>query len=934
MVASQYLRVGLVVSVFCMMCAGLSCTGKNKDAFGIRPTAVVGKVTLTNSSKIIKNVTVQMKILSGDTITTDKNSSTTISFQSFNAVSVGQQSRVAFTGVLSDKKIPGRLEIACLQGALCVRFASTQSFEVPTTIVSALGSVTSSKGTIGIISFPDKLVVIALSGSATLSPKGSSNVTLADCEMATIATGSTPVKQSVGTEGMGLLRVWFSDESLALVAGNVHCIQSSSAAVLVNQPPRFTKMVRTNAVVGKEFVDTLVAVDPQSYPVKYFLVKGPQGCAIQSTSGILSFTPKSAGTFEVQVQATDSANLNVVQSYSIVAIAEGVSSLQAVLVCLSIASLQETVTLDASQSINKPDGIEKLVYRFDTNGDGTFDAPSNGDFGQEPSVKATFSEQAEVVVRVEIKNAAGQISSAKHTISVNAAPTPLVKVNKASGPLETVFAFDASGSTDGKEKADKLKFEWNFGDGSAPVESHDATVSHSFVSSGMFTVTLIAKDRFGSAAKATVNIDVFSHSGIDSLSFPDSSNVNKDIVFKCNPSPATGKIVEYAWDFEGKNSFEKTSAEPTIHFAFAKEGSFTVSCRIRDDKSQTATAQKKIIIANSATVVDARGPYNGRVNAAIKFSGIASDPDNAIVSYEWDFDGNGKMDFTSTKASDATFSFTKSGVFKSVLTVMTDDKKITKAETKTAVSNEVPRAFAGDDIVSTKGHKVTLKGNGRDLEGKVALYEWDFNADGKYDWSSKDTGTTAYQFLVFSTPVLRVTDSDGATATDTLHVVICPQGMELNREGKFCIDQYEFPNKKGQIPSRSNTWQEAQDECKKVGKHLCSALEWTSSCAGIDADVTAYPYGNKFVIENSNTLGNPWSHNTPSKSGAFENCKSKLGVFDMSGNVAEWTSDADKGSAYVYGGSYQSSERESRCDSKVLLDKNKKYFYVGFRCCK
>jgi len=56
----------------------------------------------------------------------------------------------------------------------------------------------------------------------------------------------------------------------------------------------------------------------------------------------------------------------------------------------------------------------------------------------------------------------------------------------------------------------------------------------------------------------------------------------------------------------------------------------------------------------------------------------------------------------------------------------------------------------------------------------------------------------------------------------------------------------------------------------------------------------------------------------------------------MNGNVAEWTSDAaaDKETAYVYGGSWHNNIADAGCSSKLTLDKNTGYFYVGFRCCK
>jgi hypothetical protein len=54
----------------------------------------------------------------------------------------------------------------------------------------------------------------------------------------------------------------------------------------------------------------------------------------------------------------------------------------------------------------------------------------------------------------------------------------------------------------------------------------------------------------------------------------------------------------------------------------------------------------------------------------------------------------------------------------------------------------------------------------------------------------------------------------------------------------------------------------------------------------------------------------------------------------MSGNAAEWVASADPARAQALGGFYQSGAEESGCESGVTLDKNTKYLYTGFRCCK
>jgi VCBS repeat-containing protein len=65
-------------------------------------------------------------------------------------------------------------------------------------------------------------------------------------------------------------------------------------------------------------------------------------------------------------------------------------------------------------------------------------------------------------------------------------------------------------------------------------------------------------------------------------------------------------------------------------------------------------------------------------------------------------------------------------------------------------------------------------GVGIDTDGRIARYQWDFESDGKWDYESSTTGTTSviYDLAGTYTATLRVTDDDGATATDTATVIV------------------------------------------------------------------------------------------------------------------------------------------------------------------
>ena len=68
-------------------------------------------------------------------------------------------------------------------------------------------------------------------------------------------------------------------------------------------------------------------------------------------------------------------------------------------------------------------------------------------------------------------------------------------------------------------------------------------------------------------------------------------------------------------------------------------------------------------------------------------------------------------------------------------------------------------------------------------------------------------------------------------------------------------------------------------------------------------------------------------------SGTFRTCRSGYNVYDMGGNVAEWTS-SKKGSSYVIkGGSSDRPGYDSRCAARRARSASSAKANVGFRCC-
>ncbi len=148
---------------------------------------------------------------------------------------------------------------------------------------------------------------------------------------------------------------------------------------------------------------------------------------------------------------------------------------------------------------------------------------------------------------------------------------------------------------------------------------------------------------------------------------------------------------------------------------------------------------------------------------------------------------------------------------------------------------------------------------------------------------------------------------------------------------RTCIDQFEFPDEPCELPFVWGSPSEAEQLCRVEGKRLCTQQEWTLGCSADPAGKGRWPYayGDKLDMTICNTNkpheagpdGKAWrcwvrdattTWNTCSTDtepgGSFPRCRSRLGVYDQHGNVAEEMTRGEggviytqlKGSAFFY----------------------------------
>jgi PKD repeat protein len=303
--------------------------------------------------------------------------------------------------------------------------------------------------------------------------------------------------------------------------------------------------------------------------------------------------------------------------------------------------------------------------------------------------------------RVVSRDSAGNSTSSPDYTFTTAAPADVTPPAVANIQVVNITASSAVVTWTTNE-ASTTQVEFGSGgsfSASTPLNSLLETV-HSAEISGLQSFTsynfrVVSTDKSGNTAVSASSTFTTSNLAPVVSSFtvsPATGMAPLQVQFTASMTDSDGSITGYEWDFDGDGVYEYSSASSSAMHTYDLAGTYNARVRARDNGGAYAVSNPEVVTVSTASnrppiIVSILGTVSqSGSNTSVTFNVSASDPNGVIVKFEWDFDGNGTIDATTTSAP-ALYTYTAPGEYTPVVTV-TDNQGATATSMTTVEVTE------------------------------------------------------------------------------------------------------------------------------------------------------------------------------------------------------------------------------------------------------
>ena len=369
----------------------------------------------------------------------------------------------------------------------------------------------------------------------------------------------------------------------------------------------------------------------------------------------------------------------------------------------SIAPQMSDVTFTAGYSGN----VNPIVkYEWDFDGNGTYDYWCYASEGNTATYNYTADGDYNPKVRItDSVGNAGVDDSLTLNITKNGVLSPPTATTALNGVDITTVPSTVELDGTGSDNVGVIRYQWDTtGNGEYDVSSSssgDITKTYKQTDSRSFDTVLRVTDTDGLASTSIVGVNIDATAWIGLYSRPKvylnryvvTGTVGVPISLSGYCAPEGGNSYGFAkkleWDFESDGIYDYSTAVENASWtgtadvlhAYGAPGIYRAVLRGHTDSNVSATDSVLVIISGTDPVLRAQAKvsYNGTVDAT-SIDGIVpvqatfnhSFSTGSIVKYEWDFDGDKKIDYTTTSSSDEPIHYYQFSGYQQAMLQVTD----------------------------------------------------------------------------------------------------------------------------------------------------------------------------------------------------------------------------------------------------------------------